>query len=96
MVEMADKTEKAVTDNVIKFVLMTEKSVQNIELQNKLVFIVDGRSTKADIKKSVEGMFEKKILDVKTIIDRKGRKKALVKFEEAGAAGDIAIRLGII
>jgi len=30
------------------------------------------------------------------MIDQKGRKRAFVRFGQAGAAGDIAVRLGII
>jgi len=80
----------------IKFVLMTEKAVQIIEKQNKLVFIVNRSSDKPDIKAAVESAFSSPIMAVQTMIDREGRKKAFVKFRNAGAAGDIAIKLGII
>src|SRR3989344_341826 len=79
---------------IIRFVLMTEKSVQNIELQNKLVFIVNRKSTKNEIKNAVEAAFQKNVSDVKTVIDRYARKKAFVRFKEPGTAGDIAVRLG--
>lgn len=82
--------------DVIDFALMTEKSVQAIELENKLVFITKEESSKSDIKKAVQSAFEKNVSKVNTMIDTKGRKKAFVKFEEEGAAADIAMRLGII
>lgn len=92
------KVEKSVEDpfEVIKFVLMTEKSVQMIEMQNKLVFIVSRKSQKKDIMKSVETAFSYKVTHVNTSIDQKGRKKAFVKFLHPEAAGEIAIKLGIL
>lgn len=81
---------------ILRFVLMTEKAVRMIELQNKLVFIVDRKSTKKQIKAAAESAFQSPIVSVNTEIDQKGRKKAFIKFREPGQAGEIAIRLGII
>jgi large subunit ribosomal protein L23 len=82
--------------DVLKFVLMTEKSVRQIELQNKLVFIVDRNSDKSRIKAAAQVAFNSPISEVRTLIDQVGRKKAFIKFAQEGAAGEIAIRLGII
>ncbi len=82
--------------DVISFVLMTEKSVQNIEMNNKLVFIVDRKASKDNVKNAVQSAFDKKVDEVNMMRDQKNRKKAFVKFAEEGAAGEIAIRLGII
>ena len=80
----------------IKYISMTEKSVQGIEKSNKIVFIVDIKSTKSEIKKSVEVAFESDVKNVRTLVDQKGKKKAFVRFKKDGAAGEIAIKLGII
>jgi ribosomal protein L23 len=80
----------------LKFVLMTEKAIRMIELQNKLVFIVNMKSDKKQVKAAVEAAFQTPVNSVKTMIDQKGRKKAFIKFKEPGQAGEIAIRLGII
>ena len=88
--------EEMHAQDVLKFVLMTEKAVQLIESQNKLVFVVDRRATKPAIKKAAESMFNSKIINVKTVIDQSGRKKAFIRFTKEGEAGEIAIRLGII
>lgn len=80
----------------LRFVLMTEKAVQMIEAQNKLVFIVNRRSDKKEIKQAIEQAFQSSVKHVNTMIDESGRKKAFVKFREPGQAGEIAIRLGII
>ena len=81
---------------VIKYVLMTEKAIQVIELENKLVFIVDRKSTKRSVREAIEAAFQSEVKSVNIMIDQKSRKKAIVKFVEEGAAGDIAMRLGML
>ena len=95
-VKLADAAKIADPFSILKFVLMTEKAVQVIEKQNKLVFVVDRSADKSNIKAAVEAAFSAPISKVQTMIDQEGRKKAFVKFRNAGAAGDIAIKLGII
>lgn len=82
--------------DIIKFVLMTEKAVRQIETQNRLVFIVDMDAKKGTIRSAVESAFNSPVTGVNTMIDQAGRKKASVKFGKEGAAGEIAIRLGIL
>ena len=82
--------------DVLDYVSMTEKSIRFIEAENKMIFIVNRKADKKDIKSAIENMFETKVLDIKTTIDQKGRKKAYVKFKEHDAAGEIAMKLGII
>lgn len=82
--------------DIIKFVVMTEKAIQLIESQNKLVFVVDRNAEKKDIKKAVENAFSANVSNVQTMIDQLGRKKAFVRFAKAGEAGEIAIKLGIL
>ena len=81
---------------VIRFVHMAEKSVRIIEMQNTLVFVVNRKFAKPEIAGAIKAAFGKEIMNVRTVIDQKGRKKAFVRFAEEGAAGDIAVRLGII
>jgi len=81
---------------ILKYVHMSEKSVRNIEKQNSLVFIVNRKFNKNEVRSAVTNAFGKDVGKVSILIDQKGRKKAFVKFTEEGAAGDIAVRLGII
>lgn len=81
---------------IVKHVMMTEKAIRMIETQNKLVFIVDKRSRKQEIKDAIESVFQTSVASIQTVIDQKGRKKAFVRFKEPEAAGEIAMRLGII
>ena len=93
-IKTGDKPEDPFT--ILKFVLMTEKAIQLIEKENKLVFIVDRKYSKSDIEVAAESAFQAAIKDVKTLIDQKGRKRAFIRFKGAGVAGEIAMRLGII
>jgi len=80
----------------LKFVLMTEKCVRQIELKNEITFIARRGATKKDIADAFETVFETRVHHVKTVIDQKGRKKAYIRLAESGQAGEIAIKLGII
>ena len=81
---------------IIKYPLMTERSVNMIEFENKLVFIVDRRFNKNEIAKAIKDLYEVEVESVNTSITRKGDKKAFVKLKEQYDASDIAIRLGIL
>ena len=82
--------------HVIKYPLSTEKSIRLMESENKLIFIVDKKSTKPQIKKALEEAFKVKIMSVKTLIHSSGLKKAYVKFSAATPAIDIATQLGLM
>jgi len=76
--------------------LLTEKAIGKIETENKLVFIVNRKSNKKQIKWATEKTFNVKVDNVKTLIDRKGRKKAWIKLSKEYSASDIATRLGML
>ena len=67
---------------VIKYPMMTERSVNMIENENKLVFIVDRRANKDDIKAAVKELYEVDATTVNTLITHKGEKKAFVKLSD--------------
>lgn len=81
---------------VIRHPMISEKAVGMIEKENKLVFIVYKNATKTEIKEAVEKLYAVKVDKVNIINDRKGRKKAIVKINNAFKANDIAIKIGII
>ena len=67
--------------DVIKAPVVTEKTVRMIE-ENKLVFYVDRRATKQDIKRAMKELFDVEVEKVNTLITPKGEKKAYVKLKE--------------
>jgi large subunit ribosomal protein L23 len=81
--------------SVIRRPVVTEKSTTLRELANTLVFEVDRRATKVDVKRAVEQLFNVKVADVRTSIahgkmKRQGRfigqrpdwKKATVRLRD--------------
>ena len=84
------------SERIIKYPLATEKSIRLMESENKLVFVVDKKATKADIKRAIEEVFKSKVLKVNTFISPDGKKKAYVKFSMETPAIDIATNLGLM
>jgi large subunit ribosomal protein L23 len=76
--------------------LLTEKAIGMIEKDNKLVFIVNRKSSKSQIKWAVQKIINGNVQNVQTLIDRKGRKKAFVKLDKKTNASDIATRFGML
>jgi large subunit ribosomal protein L23 len=81
---------------VIHYPLMTESASLMVEKENKLVFIVSLKATKADVKRAIEELYEVKVDEVNTQITHQGLKKAFVKLQPEYKAADIAIKLGIL
>jgi large subunit ribosomal protein L23 len=75
---------------------LAEKSMNMVEMENKLVFIVSRKANKKDIKEAVEKGFDVRVSRVKTEITTKGLKKAYIKLAEGYEAADVASRLGMI
>jgi len=82
--------------DVIKYPMMTERSVNMIENENKLIFIVDREADKDDISKAVKELYDVEADVVRTLITRQGEKKAFVKLKAGFSASEVAIKLGIL
>jgi large subunit ribosomal protein L23 len=67
-----------------------------LETENKLVFVVNVKATKADVKRAVEELYEVTVDKVNVTITPKGEKKAFVKLHPDYRAVDVAIKLGIL
>ena len=80
---------------IIKHLLSTEKAVKLMEAENKLIFIVDKKATKQEIKKVLEDLYKIKIAKINTLI-QDGEKKAYVKLTKENSAMDIATQLGMM
>ena len=81
---------------VIRYPVMTEKTMRMVEEENKLVFVVDRRANKHMIRRAVEELFDVEVEKVWTLITPRGEKKAIVKLKPEYKAVDIAMRLGIL
>jgi len=81
---------------IVKYPLATEKSVKLMEAENKLIFIVDRKARKSEIKEAVQEIFNVKVKKVNTLITPGGKKKAYVKLGEGTSALDVATNLGLM
>ena len=81
---------------IVLYPLMTESASLMVEKENKLVFIVNIKSNKIEIRKAVETLYEVKVKKVNTLITTKGEKKAFVTLYPENKAADVAIKLGIL
>ena len=82
--------------NIIKHPLSNEKSIRLMESENKLIFVVDKKATKKEIKKAIEEMFKVEVDSVNTFISPDGEKKVYVKFSAKNPAIDTATQMGLI
>jgi large subunit ribosomal protein L23 len=80
----------------ILYPVMTEVTSRILETENKLVFAVNNRATKKDIRRAVEELYDVVVEKVNVTITPKGEKKAFVKLHPDYKAVDVAIKLGVI
>merc|ERR1711981_968509 len=74
----------------------TESAMKKIEDNNTLVFIVDVRATKRQVKDAVKRMYDIQCAKVNTLIRPDGQKKAYVRLTQDYDALDVANKIGII
>jgi large subunit ribosomal protein L23 len=74
---------------------VTEKATMLAEQNNLLQFIVRVDDTKTKVKKEIETLFKVKVHSVNTMMTPKGKKKAIVVFEDPNTATELASRLGL-
>ncbi len=80
---------------MIQHPYVTEKATLLAENNNVLQFIVDINDTRNSVKKEIETLFKVKVSGVNMMLTPKGKKKAIVSFEEPNTATELASRLGI-
>lgn len=81
---------------VILYPVMTESASLMVEKENKLVFVVNLKARKNDVKRAIEELYDVKAEKVNLLITPKGKKKAFVKLHPDYKATDVAIKLGIL
>jgi large subunit ribosomal protein L23Ae len=81
---------------ILKYPLTTESAMKKIEDNNTLVFIVDVRATKRQVKDAVKRMYDIQCAKVNTLIRPDGQKKAYVRLTQDYDALDVANKIGII
>lgn len=82
--------------SIIKHPLTTESAMKKIEDNNTLVFIVDIKSNKHQVKLAVKKLYDIDVAKVNTLIRPDGQKKAYVRLAPDFDALDVANKIGII
>ncbi len=80
--------------DIIYHPYVTEKTMNFMDKNNALEFVVKRDANKKQIKEAIENMFEVKVKNVKTRITKNG-KHAIVRFMPEFKAEDIGMRIGI-
>ncbi|CAI5439008.1 unnamed protein product [Caenorhabditis angaria] len=81
---------------IIKYPHTTESAMKKIEEHNTLVFIVDEKASKNQIKKALYDRYQVKAIKVNTLITPLHQKKAYVRLAPDYDALDLANRIGVI
>ncbi|KPM03330.1 hypothetical protein NH340_JMT06167 [Sarcoptes scabiei] len=82
--------------SIIKYPLTTESAMKKIEDNNTLVFIVNLKANKRQIKAAFKSLFFIEVAKINTLIRPDGEKKAYVKLAPDYDALDVANKIGII
>lgn len=80
----------------ILFPLNTESAMKKIEEINTLVFIVDRRSNKRQIKSAVQKLYDVEAEKIRTLIRPDGKKKAYIRLTPDQDALDVSSRVGLL
>merc|ERR1712010_277290 len=82
---------------ILKYPLTTESAMKKIEENNTLVFIVDVRASKSQIKEAIKKMYDPiDVMKINTLVRPDGQKKAYVHLTQDFDALDVANKIGII
>ncbi|MCQ2970723.1 large subunit ribosomal protein L23 [Methanobrevibacter gottschalkii] len=74
---------------------VTEKTMNLIDQNNVITFVVNRESNKSQIKRAFEELYEEKVAKVNTHITTKGVKVAYIKLVEEEMAEELAVRIGV-
>lgn len=79
----------------IKYPRVTEKSVDKMDFENKLVFICHVDSKKGQIEEEIEQRYDVTVEGVSAMVTPRGEKKAEVQLSDDHDAQEIASRIGV-
>ena len=74
---------------------VTEKTMNLIDLNNEITFVVNRKANKSQIKRAFEELYDEKVAKVNTHINTRGEKLAYIKLVEEEMAEELAVRIGV-
>lgn len=81
---------------VLKHPIATEKAIGLITKNNVVVYMIDPRATKNDVKKEFERVFSVKVQSVHTANMPNNTRKAFIKVAKGFNASDVAMKLKLV
>ncbi|MBI5872015.1 50S ribosomal protein L23 [archaeon] len=87
---------KQIEINIISYPIVTEKSINLMQKENKLIFVTSPSANKNEIRQEVQSLFKVKVLSVNTMMLPNCKKKAVVKLAPENPAIDIVTQLGLM
>lgn len=80
---------------VIKYPVVTEKAMDKMDFENKMVFVVAGDATKPETAEAIGDRYDVTVTSVNTQITTDGKKKATVELSDGDDATAVASRIGV-
>lgn len=82
--------------HTLLYPLNTESAMKKIEEINTLVFIVDRKANKRQIKQALKKVYDVEAEKINTLIRPDGKKKAFIRLHKDQDALDVSNRIGFI
>ncbi|MFD1642508.1 50S ribosomal protein L23 [Halohasta litorea] len=81
--------------SILHHPLVTEKAMNEMDFDNKLLFITDIDATKPEIADEVEERYDVTVTNITTQITPKAKKKATLSLSDDDDATEVASRIGV-
>ena len=81
---------------IFKQPVSTERFYKKMETENTVIFYVDVKANKTEIKKAFVDAFNVKPQKINTLVTPSGKKKAYIKIPKTNEASEIANKIGLI
>jgi len=81
--------------DAIQYPHVTEKTVDKMDFENKMVFICQPEASKGEIVEEVEEQFEVEVVGINTMVTTDGETKAELTLSEEHDAQEVASRIGV-
>lgn len=82
--------------SILKQPLSTEKAMKKMEDENTMVFLVDQKATKSQIKEAFCAIHKAKVRKINTVVRADGKKKAYIKLASESDSLKLANQIGLI
>jgi large subunit ribosomal protein L23 len=82
--------------DVLEHPHMTEKAMDKVDRENKIIMMVDLEADKNQVKDAFETLFGVTVKKVNTSITPQAEKKAYIQLSESDDAMDVATELGMM